>query len=422
MALTTGNTYIEPVAGASITISRGNWNQSLRAVLTNFSSTSPPSSTNFTAAGANFSPPDGLLFHSKTTNSLFIVDSVNQKGNPVHGGNYTRLGIGHRLEKDLANTNVSSYELGEIFLTLASTAGTGNTRLYVKSANAGTIVDVGIPSVNTVTNSAIAGETITATELQANSVTGPKMNAWITIPRAFTGTLEANTQTYTNSDEQDNFANAAIKMNSDSANVAISFNSTGSSQAVLKHVGGGTGSQAGLIVGDLTGKNTAPLLANALFVADITGADPSTKANYGSVMPVGTILQYGGSSAPTGFLLCNGATFDVTVYNALHGVLSGNYKTGGESAGQDRLPNFTNRFPLGAGAAALGNTSSNVDHTGAVTSSSGGPTTHGVTTTSVAASAKDSTTTDVVTAVDDHSAHTHTVTIPHVSVNFIIKT
>jgi microcystin-dependent protein len=63
------------------------------------------------------------------------------------------------------------------------------------------------------------------------------------------------------------------------------------------------------------------------------------------LVPVGSITAYGGSAAPTGWLLCNGATFSAVTYPNLNTVLGGN-----------TLPNFVGRVPMGKTASGTGST------------------------------------------------------------------
>ena len=103
-----------------------------------------------------------MLFRSETTNALYISDSVHVKSSPV-GGNFTRVGIGNRVENGIValTGNVASYEIGELVATVsASGALSGNARLYLNVANNGTMadfIDVGIPPTNgSVTNTMIS--------------------------------------------------------------------------------------------------------------------------------------------------------------------------------------------------------------------------------------------------------------------------
>lgn len=66
-----------------------------------------------------------------------------------------------------------------------------------------------------------------------------------------------------------------------------------------------------------------------------------------SFVPVGTILPFGGATAPSGWLLCNGASVSIASYPALSnaiGVLWGN-----PGGGSFNLPNGTGAFFRGIG-------------------------------------------------------------------------
>ena len=73
-------------------------------------------------------------------------------------------------------------------------------------------------------------------------------------------------------------------------------------------------------------------------------------------VPVGTITQYAGAAAPTGYLLCDGSVVSQATYAALYAVCGTTYDTGGEGAGNFRLPDLRQRFPLGLAAAGTGST------------------------------------------------------------------
>ncbi len=143
MSLTSTNTYVEPTAGTSLNTARLQQNDNFRSLLANFRSTSAPTSVNLTASGAALAIPDGMLYRSATTNALYISDSVHKKTARV-GGNFTRVGIGHRIENsytDLTN-KAGTYEIGELVaIVSADTGQTGHGTLYLCAANAGSISD-----------------------------------------------------------------------------------------------------------------------------------------------------------------------------------------------------------------------------------------------------------------------------------------
>lgn len=73
--------------------------------------------------------------------------------------------------------------------------------------------------------------------------------------------------------------------------------------------------------------------------------------------PTGSITQYGGSSAPTGWLLCDGTEVAIATYTALYNVLTSSGTvfpfgantngSGGAGSTHFRLPNFKGRVPVG---------------------------------------------------------------------------
>jgi microcystin-dependent protein len=89
------------------------------------------------------------------------------------------------------------------------------------------------------------------------------------------------------------------------------------------------------------------------------------------IMPTGAILEYAGSVAPTGWLLCDGAAISRTVYAALFAVLNTAYGEGDGST-TFNLPDRRGKFGVGAGATyPLASTG------GGATTSSAGAHTHG---------------------------------------------
>jgi len=84
-------------------------------------------------------------------------------------------------------------------------------------------------------------------------------------------------------------------------------------------------------------------------------------------LPTGAIVQYGGSSAPTGYFLCNGSAVSRTTYASLYAVIGTTYGTGDGST-TFNLPNLKDKFVLGKGS------------TYATLAATGGETTHTLTT------------------------------------------
>jgi len=86
--------------------------------------------------------------------------------------------------------------------------------------------------------------------------------------------------------------------------------------------------------------------------------------------PVGSMIMFGGSSAPVGWLICDGSVVSQSTYSALYSVIGASFNTGGEGAGNFRLPDFRRRVGVGAGgtgSATLGNAVGNSGGTETVT-------------------------------------------------------
>jgi microcystin-dependent protein len=71
-------------------------------------------------------------------------------------------------------------------------------------------------------------------------------------------------------------------------------------------------------------------------------------AVYGSIIPAGIVSPYAGSSAPTGWLLCDGSAVSRSTYSALFSVTSTTYGVGDGST-TFNLPDLRSRIPVGAG-------------------------------------------------------------------------
>lgn len=67
--------------------------------------------------------------------------------------------------------------------------------------------------------------------------------------------------------------------------------------------------------------------------------------------PVGSLTAYAGTSAPTGWLMCNGSAVSRTTYSGLFSVLSTTYGAGDGST-TFNLPDLRGRMPMGAGTGA----------------------------------------------------------------------
>lgn len=68
-----------------------------------------------------------------------------------------------------------------------------------------------------------------------------------------------------------------------------------------------------------------------------------------SVTPSGSVVMFAGSGVPSGWLVCDGSVVSQTTYANLYSAIGTTYNTGGEGAGNFRLPNTSGIFVRGVG-------------------------------------------------------------------------
>jgi len=102
-----------------------------------------------------------MLYRDSANAALYIRDSNQFRGQAGHiTRNFTRVGIGTRIVKDLATAaalgsggKFTAFEEGELICVVGNSAGTANNRLYLRTANAaGAITDVSVPADGTITS------------------------------------------------------------------------------------------------------------------------------------------------------------------------------------------------------------------------------------------------------------------------------
>jgi hypothetical protein len=111
--------------------------------------------------------------------------------------------------------------------------------------------------------------------------------------------------------------------------------------------------------GNLSVTGTTTLIGTATAPTPTTG-DNSTKIatttfvqNSIANVPSGSLLMWPTTSAPSGYLLCNGAAVSRTTYATLYAVVGTTFGSGDGST-TFNLPNYTNRMPYGTTVGATG--------------------------------------------------------------------
>ena len=78
----------------------------------------------------------------------------------------------------------------------------------------------------------------------------------------------------------------------------------------------------------------------------------------GDTLPIGSIAQFGGATAPTNWLICNGQAVSRETYSELFAVIGTTYGEGNGST-TFNLPDFSSRSPMGLGTGTDGTNSEN---------------------------------------------------------------
>lgn len=211
----------------------------------------------------------------------------------------------------------------------------------------------------------------------------------------------------------------------------------------------------GLVVGSTqlvaTGGNIGIGTATPASTLDVNGVISQSGV---PIVPPGVMLEYGGSAAPSGWLLCDGAAVNRTTYAALFAIIGTTYGAG-DGVNTFNLPDRRGRYGIGSnatyprgttgGSLSTSGTALTINqmpsHTHTGTTSTVGDHIHGidavpragtgggytgvngvggtVTQTQAAGAHNHTFTTD---ATGGGQTHDHTILPPYVSSNYIIKT
>ena len=89
-------------------------------------------------------------------------------------------------------------------------------------------------------------------------------------------------------------------------------------------------------------------------IAPLDAASKVPVTNLPDMLPTGTLLAYGATAAPSGYLLCNGAAVSRTTYAALFAVIGDAYGVGDGST-TFNLPDMQGAIPVGIGGSGVTN-------------------------------------------------------------------
>lgn len=173
-----------------------------------------------------------------------------------------------------------------------------------------------------------------------------------------------------------------------------------------------------------------------ILVVIVIAYAPKENAAY-EPCPSGVIVSFGGTTAPAGYLMCDGSAVSRTTYAPLFAIIGTTYGAGNGST-TFNLPDLRQRFPLGKAASGtgstLGGTGGAIDHTHTIShthdvdppnTTSGAPSTTVAATNLTGSAASTTHTHDVnISSFTSGAASTSTsgtANAPFISLNFIIK-
>jgi microcystin-dependent protein len=184
----------------------------------------------------------------------------------------------------------------------------------------------------------------------------------------------------------------------------------------------GVGAQTGITLntsGNVTMAGNLDVSGTIATTSSITGGSASVTQKAG-LAPVGSIIAYGSTTVPTGWLACDDSAVSRTTFSVLFAVLGTSYGSGNGST-TFNVPDLRDRMVMGKGT---NNSTMGASSTGAsgsfVVATASGSASLTKTTGTFATSAKDSSQASALTNVTA-GGHTHNVTMPAQVCMYIIK-
>ena len=277
-------------------------------------------------------PSTNLSSGSMVINGGLSIGCTSNSLSVTSGGAVSIAG-GASISKDVRVGN-SVYVSDNINSTIVSSGS-----IATPGATVGTLYATMVTSANAQLSGTVSAGTVVASIVSSGSIgtTG-----------ATVGTLYASNITVGNL----YVSGSTVSMNITSVNM-IETNTTTGNLNVTNSITTGTLNVTGASI--MTGGITT---GNINFIGSLF----QNSSPYSVALPPGFIIQYASSSAPSGWLLCDGSAVSRTTYSALFAIISTTYGSGDGST-TFNLPDLRGRVPIGFGQGS-GLTNRNMANTG----------------------------------------------------------
>ncbi len=331
-----------------------------------------------------------LTQEAVSAKSLVVyVDGVVQEPNDAFflTGDYTLNVDGITLEFAVAPANLSKIRVLHLgFSTISRRSVLSDGQIGIIGADT---VDTTQLRNGAVTEPKLAINSVSTTKIQANAVTGAKI---LLDNNEFLRAKKFDTTPYgvLRLDVSDNlilYSPAITKLESTSTiilsvggsdRVTLTSSVLGPNvtatidlgTSLLKFKDGYFSGQLNAATGSLSGNLTVSgniITPGTVDGVDVSNLNTQVQDIQSNLIPPGSIIAFGGAVAPTGYLLCDGSVYAQATYPALFTNIGSNYNTGGEGAGNFRVPDGRQKFPLGKATSGtgsvLGSYGGAIDHT-----------------------------------------------------------
>ncbi|NBV59727.1 MAG: hypothetical protein EBR73_01450 [Rhodobacteraceae bacterium] len=264
---------------------------------------------------------------------------------------------GKYLRSDGTNATLSSIQAADVPTLNQNTTGssascTGNAATATKSTNIiggnNTTLLGSIPyQSNTDTTTLLSPNTTTTKNFLSQTGTGTNGAApsWSAVSKSDVGLANVENTALTTWAGTSNITTLGTVGTGTWNATAIGLSKGGTNANITAVNGGIVYSTASALAVTAAGSSGQILQSNG-------AAAPSWVTPASSSIPTGSLFPYAGSSAPSGYLLCDGSSVSSTNYLALHAVISNTYGGSAYTGGAGlnfTLPDLRGRFPMGAG-------------------------------------------------------------------------